>query len=645
MKDKTKKKIIDYAIILIFAIALSIPMLSQNFNIYVDDGIQHIARLMGTMQSIEEGQVIPVIMSNFCNGFGYSWNLFYSPITAYIPLIFRIFTSSFELMLKLFIVLVGFLSGISMYEFVNKISKNRYAGLLSAIIYICAPYRLTDMYMRMAVSELTSFIFLPIVFHGMYNIFSDCNKKGEVTQDNKLSENANDENNRSKKVYLKKSLLLTLGASGIILSQSVIAMYTAIICFIYLLTNIKKLKNKQILQALAINILLIVLITSFYTVPLLEHKLSVDYEVFKEGRMERTEALIYYKVDLLDLIYTGNNTMSYEIGLVSIIGIVLTILAHKKIDKDIRKLYWFSLVTGIACVIMSLRFFPFEKMPSILKMIQFTFRLLEFSSFFFAVIAGINYSLVIKDFKLRDVLVLGIISYLLIVPLFFKLNYEKQWSEDKLWPAVEVNENTGRVHAGCATFEYLPSKAFENLDYIKTRENRVYVLTENGTYTLPEENSGITIENEEKNGTELSFNIKKMDDEETTNLNDLDNLNNSSDLVEIEEIENKDKKKELEGSDTVNGITLELPYIYYLGYTVEIETNGVIQKLETFESENGFVATSLPESALDIDEEVHVTVEYTGTTLMKITYIISILSVLGTGLFATYLSSLGTGLN
>ena len=644
MKDKTKRKIVDYAIILIFVIVISIPMLSQNFNIYVDDGIQHIARLMGTMQSIEEGQVIPVIMSNFCNGFGYSWNIFYSPITSYIPLIFNIFTNSFELMLKLFIVLVGFLAGIAMYEFVNKISKNRYAGLLSAIIYICAPYRITDMYMRIAVSELTSFIFLPIVFHGMYNIFSDCNKKGEVTQDNKLSENANDENNRSKKIYLKKSLLLTLGASGIILSQSVIAMYTAIICFIYLLINIKKLKNKQVLQALAINILLIVLITSFYTVPLLEHKLSADYEVFKAGRMERTEALIYYKVDFLDLIYTGNSTMSYEIGLVSIIGIVLTILAHKKIDKDIRKLYWFSLVTGIACVIMSLRFFPFEKLPAILKMLQFTFRLLEFSSFFLAVIAGINYSLVIKNFRFRDVLVLGIISYLLIVPLFFKLNYEKQWSEDKLWPAVEVNENTGRVHAGCATFEYLPSKAFENLDYIKTRENRVYVLTENGTYTLPEENSGITIENEEKNGTELSFNIKKMDDEETTNLNDLDNLNNSSDLVEIEEIENKDKKKELEGSDTVNGITLELPYIYYLGYTVEIETNGVIQKLETFESENGFVATSLPESALDIDEEVHVTVEYTGTTLMKITYIISILSVLGTGLFATYLSSLGTGL-
>lgn len=622
---KNRKKLIDYTIILIFAIAISIPMLSQNFNIYVDDGIQHIARLMGTMQSIEEGQVIPVIMSNFCNGFGYSWNLFYSPITAYIPLIFSIFTNSFELMLKLFIVLVGFLSGIAMYEFVNKISPNRWAGLLSAIIYMCAPYRLTDMYMRMAVSELTSFIFLPIVFHGMYNVFNTCS-----------------ENNQNKRKYLKNSLLLTLGASGLILTHSVIAMYTAIICFIFLLINIKTLKNKQVLKALAINILLILLITSFYTVPLLEHKLTTDYEVFKPGRMERTDALIYYKVDLMNLIYTGNNTMSYEIGLVSIIGLVLTILTHKKVDKNIRKLYWFSLVTGILCVIMSLRIFPFEKMPSILKMIQFTFRLLEFSSFFFAVITGINYSLVIKDFKLRDVLVLGIISYLLIVPLFFKFNYDKQWTEESLWPAVGVNENTGRVHAGCASFEYLPSKAFEHLDYIKTRENRVYVLD-----IIQENNKAIIIENEEKNGTKLSFNVRKIDDEEVNTLNNLkvSNISNSSsNLAETEKNENKDKKKESERQDTQNGITLELPYIYYLGYTAETEINGKIQKLETFESENGFVAICLPSSVFSTNDGVTVTVEYTGTTLMKITYIISILSVLGTGLFATYLSSLGKGL-
>ena len=547
MKSKIKTKLIDYIIILIFAIIVSIPMLNEDFNIYSDDGIQHIARLMGTTQSIEEWQIIPVIMSNFCNGFGYSWNIFYSPLTAFLPLVFSIFTHSFELILKLFIILVAFLSGIAMYEFVNKISKNRYAGLMTAMVYIFAPYRLTDTYIRVAISELTSFIFLPIVFHGMYNIFN------------------------SEEKSIKKSLLLGLGATGLIITHSVIAMYTAIFCFIYLLINIKELKNKQVIKMLVINILLIILLTSFYTIPLLEHKLSADYEVFKPGRMERTDSLIQNKIKPIQLIYTAPYNFCFEIGLVSIIGLVLTILAHKKIEKSAKKFYWFALISGIVCVIMSLNFFPFEKMPAILKMLQFTFRLLEFSSFFFAALAGINYSLVIKNFKLRDILIICFVTILLLMPAYNNcVGFGKQWSEDKLWPAVEVNENTGRVHAGCATFEYLPSKAYENLDYIKTRENRVYVLS-----------GSATIENEEKNGTKMTFNVSNI--EENT--------------------------------------TLELPYIYYLGYNIQIEQNGQILTLETFESSNGFVAVNLPNT-----ESGKITVKYTGTTIMQISYIVSIIT-------------------
>ena len=78
--------------IIIISIIISIPMFDPNYNLQFDDGVQHICRIIGTEQSIKEGQLIPVIMSNFCNGFGYSWNLFYSPVTAYLPLIFRIFT-------------------------------------------------------------------------------------------------------------------------------------------------------------------------------------------------------------------------------------------------------------------------------------------------------------------------------------------------------------------------------------------------------------------------------------------------------------------------------------------------------------------------------------------------------------------------
>ena len=62
-----KENIINIIILLIVSIIICIPLLNENFNITYDDGVQHIARLMGTYQSFQEGQSFPVIMSEFCN--------------------------------------------------------------------------------------------------------------------------------------------------------------------------------------------------------------------------------------------------------------------------------------------------------------------------------------------------------------------------------------------------------------------------------------------------------------------------------------------------------------------------------------------------------------------------------------------------
>ncbi len=180
MKNK-KEKIITLICILIASIFVGLPLLK--FNAQYDDGIQHIYRLIGSIQSIEEkGLIFPAIMQNLCNGFGYSWNLFYSPLTSYVPLIFRIFGFSFENCIKLFMFCTSILSGYAMYFFMKKILKKRtditderknVIALLGACLYIFAPYRLNDMYIRVAVAELASFIFIPIVFNGLYSIIND----------------------------------------------------------------------------------------------------------------------------------------------------------------------------------------------------------------------------------------------------------------------------------------------------------------------------------------------------------------------------------------------------------------------------------------------------------------------------------------
>lgn len=293
--------------------------------------------------------------------------------------------------------------------------------------------------------------------------------------------------------------------------------------------------------------------------------------------MERTDVMIALKLNILDLLYTPKESIRiYDIGILTFILLVLTPAVVKKINKkykntDFYKFYIFSFFTGIVCCIMTLKLFPFEKMPSILKMIQFTFRLLEFSTFFFSFVVAVNIGIFIKNIKYKDIIFTTIILMVLSCLYLIHLPYTDNLNEEKLIPSVPITSSTKRVHAGCASFEYLPSKAFEKRSYIETRSKEAIVI------------SGIAqIQNEEKNGSKMNFDINYV----------------------LEETE------------------IELPYIYYLGYNVILKQGGKTQKLKTFETENGFVGIKVP-----ILEEGRIEVEYTGTYIMKISSFISLIGV------------------
>ena len=544
MKLKNKNTI-TFIIILIVSLFVAIP--SIKINIQYDDGIQHVCRLIGTERSIKEGNIFSTIISNLCNNFGYSWNLFYSPLTAYLPLIFRIFGFSYGDCLRLFLLFCSIASGYSMYFFVKKIlqkkdiddDKKHYIALLAASFYICAPYRISDMYIRVAIAEVASFIFIPIIWNGIYSIF---NYK-EITS---------------------RKYILCFGIVGLMLSHTLITFYMAIICAIYVICNYKKI-DKHIIIKLVKNILLALAITAFYWIPLVESKLSCDYEVFNQSHMVRENVLVKLKVSLIELIWLKDDRMAYFLAIPLLLGIMLTInIVKKKKIQDLQS-YFFFLITGIICVILTMDFIPFEKFPSFMKMMQFSFRLLEFSSFFLSVIAAINIGLFFKEFTFAKMLIIVLVIMDLIIPINKNIDYQNEYiSENDLIQGIRVTSSTGRVHAGCASFEYLPSKAFNNRKYIEDRED------------VPIAYNNQTISNYEKNGLTM--------------------------------------KLEMEGTGEV-----ELPYIYYIGYCVRV--NGA--KVKTKESDNGFIKINVTE------EKSSVTVDYEGSTLMKISLIISIISLLG----------------
>ena len=153
-----------------------------------------------------------------------------------------------------------------------------------------------------------------------------------------------------------------------------------------------------------------------------------------------------------------------------------------------------------------------------------------------------------------------------------------------------LSENE-RIYPYSINREYLPVKALDNIDYMIERENKSYVIDGSANITSEEKNK----------------------------LQDVLYLENVTD-----------------------GTIIELPYIYYLGYEVDVIYNNVdlenknttsnraetTKKQDTFESDNGFLSIKL-----DSCNSAKIIVKYKGTTLEKVGYIISAVGIIILGIF------------
>ncbi len=553
MKERVLKLLKNnYFIIILISLMLSCPLIVKGL-VIAHDSVYHVSKAIGTVLSVKEGQFLPYIISNFANGFGYSWNLFYPPISTYGVIFFRIFSNSYINGVKLLLVATIILSGIFMYNLMYDITKNKMIALLSAIIYITAPYRLTVIYIRMAIGEIISFVFIPLVFHGLYNIFNQ---------------------------NCKKHWYLVIGACGLALTHNISTLLTIIPAVIYVLFNIKKVFTKKIFLTLLIDALFMVGIVAFFYGPMMEAKFSCDYSVFDDGKMGTLEDMHQHSVYISQLIFgkmqrgiSGylsdpeniSKDMCFAIGLQILIPLLFTPFVYKKIDVKKRKLYLITLITGLFLLFATTNLFPWTSMPSVFAFIQFPYRFLFISTFLLSTISAVNIVKIFKEIKFYQVIILCCLILVYIFPLVRLASMDKNHDETVHSEIDVVNEDTDRTD-NCAYFEYLPSKA--KISYLANRSQDAIILSGNTNITEQEKNKS----------------YMKLKVENTT--------------------ENAD---------------IELPYVYYPGYQVTLNGNTLPIK----ESDNGFISISL-----DQNSNGEIIVNYAGTLIQKISFIISLLVVM-----------------
>lgn len=550
-------KYLHYIIIVIIGIILS-SFLTQIQIRDTHDGSLHMLRLIGTKDTLDINQFPPLINQNYCRGVGYSMNLFYPPLVTYIPLLIKLFVPTYAASLKIFGGLCIVLSGITMYKFSYQVSKNRLVSLFSAIFYLIAPYKLANVYVRFAIGEFAALVFIPLVFMGLYNLFK---------QDR------------------KKHYYIAIGAIGLMLSHTVSTIYTALFCILFVLLNIKKLKEKEIITKCLINVIFILIVSMLFWMPLLEATSKADYVIMNDTLMRTNGDFAYQNtMSFLELFKNREeNVTTFLLGIPTIFAMLLTVLTYRKIDDKYKEFYLICIIFSLISLFMTSRFFPWKVMPGFICKLQYPWRMLGFMVFFISFVCGTNLQIFIKEFLKKDILRIIFLTIFIVLAIFSSINIMSQFfAEDKnkdMQYETEILENKKITHLRINR-EYMPVKALalKNIDII-IREDKTYIL---------EGKANIINENKE----------------------------NLTDIIKIENVK----------KDTI----LEFPYFYYIGYEVIVETNDNVYKIIPTESKNGYLSCLIEN---DIDNAI-VTVKYVGTVITKISYIVSLIGLI---LFIVYI--------
>lgn len=377
------EKLISKNIILIILL-LSIPAVRYLF-VYGYFGVSddlHIAWLFEMDRIIKIFQFPPRFIPDLSYSFGYPLFNFVYPFPFYIAEIFHLLGFSLVNSIKLVFGLSIPLSMYFMYKFMRHYLNEEYS-LAAAVLYVYAPYRALEMFVRGTIGEIVAFVFFPLIL---------------------LS------------VVKKKPYLLALSFAGLILSHNIMAYM--FIPFLLLFTLINKsfwISLKGLLLGLLSSIY-------FWFPAIYESKLMKYDTVF--NFYDHFPALKQFITPYwgYGASVPGNyDTMSFYMGVVGIlvvtIGSLIFVLKQKVFSKE-EKLFvgWSVFMILVSVFMMNFRSaFLWRNLP-LLPYFQFPWR-------FLAMITLISPIFLIVFAKFNR---LKFVPYLVIVmAIFLNFNYFK----------------------------------------------------------------------------------------------------------------------------------------------------------------------------------------------------------------------------
>jgi hypothetical protein len=327
--------------------------------------------LMDFDETFKDGNLLVNWLPNFA-GAGQPVFVFYPPMAYYISEFIHLLGFSFTGAIKIAVITSYFLSGISMFVLVKKITNDNTAALISAATYMLFPYHLVDSHLRGDIAETFSFIFLPLVIYFLYDIF----KKGN---------------------YAQAATCAGISYALLISSHILIAYlfgYFILIYFLYTLLFNHNIFKKVFFSCTIFGTSALVL-SIFYWLPAL---LERNYINFASFEVNPANHYILVSQLLLPSAWVGggsgaglHNTMPLSLGFYSelILMASLYLLAKDSIRGIVDKDHFFFLFCALISLLLTTDYgLPILRSIPQADWIQFPWRILAISAFFISIIAG-----------------------------------------------------------------------------------------------------------------------------------------------------------------------------------------------------------------------------------------------------------------
>lgn len=391
-----------YWVIVLLIIVGCVPLIDL-FHIgfpLTHDGQDHIARIANFYRNLQEGILVPRWAAELNWGYGHPILMFLYPIPSYITSLIHFLGFSLIDSFKIIFGLTFIASGLTMYLWIKSF-LNKEVGFIAAILYMFAPYRFMDFYVRGAIGEHVAFVFPPLIF---YFLLMSAKKNSYW--------------------YMVGG---ALSLAGLILSHNAISlMFLPIIIlysvYLYFQTKIKK----KFLISVGIIIFFGFSLSAFFWIPaLLEGKYTLRDKIIAGGY--RTRFVPFLNLFRDPEVYDGNIPFSMQVGVIQWLIILLSPIIIFYFYKK-KNLLWIMIVGLLTIFIVSV-FLIIE--PSrviwqniqLLQNFQFPWRFLSVTLFATAVLGAIVCYQLPKKFITIGIVCITLVTFFLTQSLWHAKAY------------------------------------------------------------------------------------------------------------------------------------------------------------------------------------------------------------------------------